>query len=95
MRAIIGAKLLGSNLAEPAPKPFEICDTRLPVSRCGFDLRAFDLITLESDAITESPSARSESYCRRKHANGVRRFWGTSHMVVHRHSVSMDSTGPR
>jgi Arm DNA-binding domain len=35
MRAIIGAKLLTSNLAQPAIKPFEIYDTRLP----GFTLR--------------------------------------------------------
>jgi hypothetical protein len=35
MRAIIGAKLLASTLAQPAAKPFEIYDTRLP----GFTLR--------------------------------------------------------
>src|SRR5882724_808392 len=35
MRAIIGAKLLASSIAQPAGKPFEIYDTRLP----GFTLR--------------------------------------------------------
>jgi len=35
MRAIIGAKLLASSLVQPATKPFEIYDTRLP----GFTLR--------------------------------------------------------
>jgi hypothetical protein len=35
MRAIIGAKLLASSIAQPAAKPFEIYDTRLP----GFALR--------------------------------------------------------
>src|SRR5579862_8308176 len=35
MRAIIGAKLLSSKAAQPAEKPFEIYDSRLP----GFTLR--------------------------------------------------------
>jgi len=35
MRAIIGAKLLLSNAAQPREKPFEIYDSRLP----GFTLR--------------------------------------------------------
>jgi hypothetical protein len=35
MHAIIGSKLLASCLAQPAAKPFEIYDTRLP----GFTLR--------------------------------------------------------
>lgn len=35
MRAIIGARLLGSAAAQPKGKPFEICDSRLP----GFVLR--------------------------------------------------------
>ncbi len=35
MRAIIGAKLLASYRAQPASKPFEIYDSRLP----GFTLR--------------------------------------------------------
>ena len=35
MRAIIGAKLLGTKAAQPAEKPFTITDTRLP----GFTLR--------------------------------------------------------
>ena len=35
MKAIIGARLLVSKAAQPAPKPFEVCDTRLP----GFILR--------------------------------------------------------
>ncbi|HUA22798.1 MAG TPA: site-specific integrase [Steroidobacteraceae bacterium] len=35
MRAIIGAKLLSSKVAQPAEKPFEIYDSRLP----GFTLR--------------------------------------------------------
>jgi integrase len=35
VRAIIGAKLLNSKAAQPAPKPFEIYDSRLP----GFTLR--------------------------------------------------------
>ena len=35
MRAIIGPKLLSSKVAEPAEKPFEIYDSRLP----GFTLR--------------------------------------------------------
>jgi hypothetical protein len=35
MRAIIGARLLASSIAQPAAKPFEIYDTRLP----GFALR--------------------------------------------------------
>jgi len=35
MRGIIGAKLLASHVAQPAAKPFEIYDIRLP----GFTLR--------------------------------------------------------
>jgi hypothetical protein len=35
MRAIIGARLLASSIAQPEAKPFEIYDTRLP----GFALR--------------------------------------------------------
>ena len=63
MRAIIGVKLLTSHLAQPATKPFEIYDNRLP----GFTAAN---LSVELVGFT-SPSASNTGADRTSHSETV------------------------